>query len=447
MTLTVPEILVLPPKLNPILTEFDNYQYFLIDGGRGGGKSQAIGRFILYLCEFRDIRVVCGRETQNSITESVYSIMADLITKYNLNFEIQASKIIHRSTGSMINFRGFREQGRFNIQGMEGVDVLWIDEAQAITKDTLASLIPTIRKDNSKVIFTMNRHVHNDPAYINFCNRSDCLHIHINYDDNPFCTEKLKREAIECRKLSESDYNHIWLGVPLSQSEDCVFGHEELMACKNAVYPIRPGYDTKICGVDIARYGDDKCAVVTLTQMGALHWEVSFVDQWGHTDLNTTTGRILITSTNQNATKCIIDEDGIGAGPLDTLNKGRGLQHFVGFRNPALSYQDNKFYGNNRTKNVYKLKDMILAGHICIRNDDLLAELETLRYTFDHNQRRILISKDKMRKDGVKSPNLADALIMAVSLIGEIKDKQDNMYRPVQRVSADDNLFGIAGVR
>jgi hypothetical protein len=208
-----------------------------------------------------------------------------------------------------------------------------------------------------------------------------------------------------------------------------------------------PGYDTKICGVDIARYGDDKCAVVTLTQMGALHWEVSFVDQWGHTDLNTTTGRILITSTNQNATKCIIDEDGIGAGPLDTLNKGRGLEHFVGFRNPALSYQDNKFYGNNRTKNVYKLKDMILAGHICIRNDDLLAELETLRYTFDHNQRRILISKDKMRKDGVKSPNLADALIMAVSLIGEIKDKQDNMYRPVQRASADDNLFALAGVR
>jgi phage terminase large subunit len=447
MTLTVPEILVIPPKLNPIITDFSKYQYFLIDGGRGGGKSQAIGRWILYIAEQTSLRIVCGREVQNSITESVYSLMSDLIIKYNLNFEIQASKITHRGTGTTINFRGFREQGRFNIQGMEGVDVLWIDEAQAITKDTLSSLIPTIRKDRSKVIFTMNRHVHNDPAYHNFIGRDDCLHIHINYDDNPFCTDKLKKEAIECRKLSEVDYQHIWLGEPLSKSEDCVFGHEELMAAKNAVYPIRPGYTTKLTGFDIARFGDDKCAAVTITQMGALHWEVSFIDQWDHKDLNYTTGRILITSTNQNSTKCIIDEDGIGAGPLDTLNKGRGLEHFVGFRNPSISYDKNKFYANNRTANVYKLKDMILKGHICIKDDVLLNELETLRYTFDHNQRRILIPKDVMKvKFKIKSPNVADALIMAVSLIGEELDKQDRQYAPVSRNTSDDNLFAIAGV-
>jgi predicted transcriptional regulator len=108
---------------------------------------------------------------------------------------------------------------------------------------------------------------------------------------------------------------------------------------------------------------------------------------------------------------------------------------------------ENKFYGNPRTENTYKLREMILDEHICIPDEGLLNELETLRYEFDHNQRRILISKDRMKKDGVKSPNMADALIMAVSLIDSIKTSQDQMYqaRPTRR--ENDNLFAIAGVR
>lgn len=443
----VPEILNIPTKLSPIITKINDYRYFLLDGGRGGAKSQSVARYILYLAEKKSLRIVCGRETQNSINESVYSLMTDLIRKYDLYFEIQASKIIHKGSGSTINFRGFREQGAFNIQGLEGVDIVWIDEAQAVTKQTLDVLIPTIRKDNAKIFFTMNRHVHNDPAFVTFVNRDDCLHIHINYVDNPFCTEALKKEAEECKKKSASDYNHIWLGQPLSQSEDCVFGHEELQATKNNIHQIRPGYGLRIAGFDIARYGDDKSACVIIQQQGALHWEVIYVDQWDHKDLNYTTGKILEIYNQYNVEKVIIDEDGIGAGPLDTLNKGRGLRNFIGFRNPSIGYQENKFYGNNRTVNTYKLKDLILKGHIRLANEELLAELETLRYTFDHNQRRILVSKEKMRKDGFKSPNLADSCIMAVSLIGQVKREQDNQYRPRQISSSDENLFAIAGVR
>jgi predicted TIM-barrel fold metal-dependent hydrolase len=133
--------------------------------------------------------------------------------------------------------------------------------------------------------------------------------------------------------------------------------------------------------------------------MGALHWETILVDEWDHRDLNYTTGRILHTSNEQNVAKAIIDEDGLGAGPFDTLTKGRGLDMFVGFRNPAIGYQDNKEFANNRTKHAYKLKDMLMQGHIHIKEDKLIDELMTIKYTFDHNQRRILVSKDKMRMD------------------------------------------------
>ena len=250
-------------------------------------------------------------------------------------------------------------------------------------------------------------------------------------------------------KKSQEDYNHIWLGLPLDKTEDSVFTHTELDEAKKAIYPRRPTYDYKIAGFDIARYGDDKCACVIIQQNGVLHWEVVYVDQWDHKDLNYTTGRIFTTAAEQRVDKCIIDEDGMGAGPLDTLIAKMKKDAITGFRNPVLGYDKDRFYGNPRTANTYLLKDMFLKGHLHVTDEGLLEELGTLRYEYDHNQRRILISKEKMKKQGVKSPNMADALIMAVSLIDEFTKKQENYYGAIRdrKRHQSDNLFEIAGVR
>jgi hypothetical protein len=164
--------------------------------------------------------------------------------------------------------------------------------------------------------------------------------------------------------------------------------------------------------------------------------------------LNYTTGRILQLSHEQCFEKSVIDEDGLGAGPLDTLNKGRGMDNFIGFRNTSIGYSDNKDYANRRTLYAYKLKEMVDKNHIVITDEELIRELCTLRYAYDNYQRRILISKDKMKKDGVKSPNLADALIYAVSQIGEISYKQTEHYSILTpEYSKESSLFGMAGVR
>lgn len=448
--LILPKILDIPEKILPICDPdiFNKYRYFIIKGGRGGGKSQSIGRFVLYLAEKYKLRTVCGRETQNSINESVYSLLADLIREYQLNYDIQASKISSRVTNSDINFRGFREQGAFNIQGLEGVDLVWVDESQALTKRTLDVLIPTIRKENAKIVFSMNPHVYNDPVIVMLGKRDDCLIININYDENPFCPNALKKEADECRKLNEKDFRHIWLGEPLDQSEDALFGLTEFEYGKQRSHALADGYGVRVAGFDIARYGDDKCACVIMQQMGALHWEEIFCDEWDHKDLNYTTGRILLICNQNDVNMAAIDEDGLGSGPFDTLSKGRGLDYFVGFRNPSIGYQDNKSFGNPRTVNAYKFKDAITQGHRHIKTQKIIDEMLTIKYTFDHNQRRILVSKDKMRKDGFKSPNLADALIMAESLIGRVKENQRRQYEPsVSQYSHEDNLFKLAGVK
>ena len=218
--LNLPEILNIPPKLFPFILNFNNFNYFLLEGGRASGKTQSVARFLLYIMEMRHVRVCCGREIQNSINDSTRAVFVDLIEKYNLSYQIKRDNLVHNNTNSRIFFKGFRQQGSVNIKGLEGVDILWIDEAQAITKTTLDVIVPTIRKKNSVIIFTMNRYTRFD-AVFNFCaKRADCLHINICYFDNPYVDKKILEEAQISKKTNLNDYNHIWLGYPLSNNNE-----------------------------------------------------------------------------------------------------------------------------------------------------------------------------------------------------------------------------------
>ena len=454
-SLTLPKILQGPSKLVEIIKVLNDYRYFLCKGGRGGGKSQYIGRLLLYLGEKRKLRVVCGREIQKNITESVHSLLADLIINYELSdYKIYTTKIVHKKSGTVFQFRGFRDQGALNIKGMEGVDIVWIDESQGLTKNTIDVLIPTIRKDKAKIFFTMNPHVDDDPVVV-FCDgRVDCYTVDINFDENPYVTDALINEAAECKKKSiaqgSDDYDHIWMGVPLDKTEDAVYTASELEDARKLVYPLREGYGMRLAAFDVARFGDDKCAAFVMQQMGALHWEEVFVDEWGHKDLNYTTGRILSIINEQRVDGSIVDEDGIGSGPLDTLRHGRQMDTITGFRNPTIGYKDNQDFGNNRTVNAYILKNMLINRHIHLHDEGLIKELKNaIRYTYDHQQRKILISKQVMKeKYQVPSPNKADCVIMAVSLIGNVKRIQEAQYVNRSNTQAPEcNLFEIMGIR
>lgn len=232
-----------------------------------------------------------------------------------------------------------------------------------------------------------------------------------------------------------------------TEEDDFVFNFAELVEARKREYTLREGYGYRITGFDIARYGNDKCAAVCIHQLGALAWRVCHVEQWEHKDLDYTTGRIISVSNTLNSNDNIIDEDGIGAGPLDFIQKGRKREDYRGFRNPGLSYDTNKFYGNPRTVAAFKLKEFITKGWIAIPDEALIQELMTLRYKFMNDGRRILISKEEMRTKGFASPNMADALLMAASLINEIKEAQDEQYYRRPQVAKDESLFQIAGIR
>ena len=232
-----------------------------------------------------------------------------------------------------------------------------------------------------------------------------------------------------------------------TDQDDLVLPWTELEGARKLDFMLREGYGLRLTGFDIARYGNDKCAAVCIQQFGALVWKVIHVEQWGKEDLDYTTGRILSVSASLNSHINIIDEDGMGGGPFDSITKGRGRKDFKGFRNPGLPYDENKFYGNKRTENAFKVKDMVIKKHLALEDEALMQELSTIKYKYMNDGRKILISKEDMRKEGIKSPNLADALIMAVSLIGSVKWEQERQYVSMPQYSKEESLFQIGGIR
>jgi phage terminase large subunit len=416
-SLTLPEILNIPEKLLPIITQFNEKRYFLIEGGRGGAKSQSIGRFLLYLAEKKTIRIVCGREIQNSISESVYTLLSDLITNYNLYFETLATKILHKESKSSINFRGFREQGRFNIQGMEGVDILWIDEAQAITKQTLDILIPTIRKEKAKVYFTMNRFLPNDPVYEAFINRENCLHININYPDNPFCPEALKKEAEECKRRSEKDYRHIWLGEPLTEIENALIDYNSLEALKNVIHFIPRTKRLLSCDPSM---GGDECVIYIFENTKIIDEKVLHYD-----DTMKIVGEIMILMQKHKLEICAVDTIGIGKGIVDRLRElGKDV---IAIDSAEKSSNDEMFY-NRRVEMWWYLLEEIQKREIeYIQDEELKRQLTSVkRRVINSNGKIQLEPKEDTKKRLGRSPDRADAFVYGIWGLKEVKESDVN---------------------
>ena len=409
----LPKILDIPEKLLEILFQFNKYDYFLVEGGRGGGKSQSVARIILWICEQRKVRVCCGRETQATISDSVYKIFIDLISDFNLNFTIKSNKIIHNLTGSSIIFKGFREQGRVNIKGLEGIDILWIDEAQAITKSTLDVIIPTIRKKNSTVIFTMNRLLRKDPVYSEFVIRDDCFHIKINYYDNKFCPEKLISEAKRCKERSQLDYEYIWEGNPIDTNSDFLFSAIKLDRAKSLKFREENYRRISCMSVDLAGNGGDLCVASLISSKNTSQWELEKQEYWCEPDTDVTKGKIINFYFQWKPQLLILDADGLGYSIYVSIKNA--IPNAIKFNGSGSSNRPNAL--NRRADGYLTLKDFIDNEWLKISSDFTISQLEYIKKSYKPNGQICIQSKKDMKSEQGESPDFADSLMMGIYAI------------------------------
>lgn len=412
--LKLPEILNIPPKLYPFIFRFNDYAYFLLEGGRASGKTQSVARFLLYIAEVRHVRICCGREIQNSINESVKTVFLDLIEEFGLSYDIKKDSLTHLKTGSKIFFKGFREQGKVNIKGLEGVDILWIDEAQSITKSTLDIIIPTIRKKNSVIIFTMNRYTRFDAVY-NFCaQRDDCLHININYFDNPYVDEKIIKEANIQKEKNINDYNHIWLGFPMSNNTEFLVSSETLDKSIKLEFEENSSYFVNsVMSVDLSASGADLCVAKLFVRQNETVWLEKATKSWSEADTDVTKGKIAGLYSEWMPKILIMDADGLGYPIWISIQKM--INSAIGFRGAKKPLS--KYATNARADGYLALKDFLEKGYLKLTDKNGIRQLEYIKKVYKPNGQIGIQDKKEIRKLHNESPDFADCAMMALYAI------------------------------
>ena len=215
--------LELPEKLLFLLTEKKRYK--VAYGGRGSGKSWSIARCLIVKALESKVRVLCTRQLQTSIANSVHKLLSDTISNLGVDkrFEI-TQNTIRCDNGSEFFFKGI--QNNINeIKSIEGIDYCWIEEAQNVSQESWDILIPTIRAEGSEIWVSFNPDREEDATYQLFVanSREDTIAVQVNYDDNPFFPETLRKEMEYCRQTDYGKYEHVWLGKTVINTEAQVY--------------------------------------------------------------------------------------------------------------------------------------------------------------------------------------------------------------------------------
>lgn len=213
----------IPKAFSPIWD--DSYDYYVIKGGRGGAKSESVGRKLLVGGMKEKRKIVCGREFQSSIKESVYDMLGDFVSTYNLGsfYNVLKTEILG-ANGTSFSFTGLRHSIN-SIKSMYDVDDFWGEEAQTFSANTFRILLPTIRKKGSRLYFTMNPDLEEDPAYQTLVINPPpkTLLLHINYDQNPYFPERLKNLMEKDKAEDYVKYMNVWEGQCKQVVEGAIF--------------------------------------------------------------------------------------------------------------------------------------------------------------------------------------------------------------------------------
>lgn len=213
----------LPEKLLFFLSKKARYK--IAYGGRGSGKSWAAARCLIVLAMQSKIRVLCTRQLQTSIANSVHKLLSDSIQELGLsdNFEITRDQIRCKN-GSEFFFKGI--QNNINeIKSIEGINYCWVEEAQSVSENSWEVLIPTIRKENSEIWVTFNPDREEDATYQRFVINPppDTITQLVNYSENPWFPDVLRKEMEYCKEVDYGKYEHIWLGKTVIDTDAQIY--------------------------------------------------------------------------------------------------------------------------------------------------------------------------------------------------------------------------------
>lgn len=226
-------ILNIPEKFIPFTYP---HRWKVSYGGRGGGKSWTIADILIAIATDRPTRILCAREFQSSIDESVKKLLDDRIDVCGARPSVVTSKKapkIEFINGSEIIFEGLKYNVN-RIKSMEGIDICWVEEADVVSDFSWRILIPTIRKTGSEIWVSFNPRQATDAAYRRFVlnKPTDSVIVNVNWRDNPWDTDVLKQEREDLKAMDYEEYMHVYEGQLREFAEGAIYA-QQLRELKN----------------------------------------------------------------------------------------------------------------------------------------------------------------------------------------------------------------------
>ena len=212
---------------------FEPHRYKVAYGGRGSAKSWGFARALLIEAARTPQRILCTREVQKSIKDSVHKLLGDQIQAMGLgaHFHVLETEI-RGINGSEIIFAGLSGQTVESIKSYEGIDKVWAEEAQVVSKRSWDILIPTIRKDGSEIWVTLNPELDTDDTYTRFVMSPPpgAVVVQMNWRDNPWFPPVLESERKHCLLTNKEDYQTIWEGKCRLALKGAIYAEEVAQA-------------------------------------------------------------------------------------------------------------------------------------------------------------------------------------------------------------------------
>lgn len=443
----IPTIINFVPAFLPFYKQKKRFKFAY--GGRGGAKSRQLGLILLILGRYNKLRILCTREIQKSIKDSVHTLLKDLITQYKLSdYRILDTSIRNEIIGTEFIFSGLREHNINTIKSFEGIDICWVEEAQAVVQNSLDILTPTIRKAGSEIWFSYNRLNGLDPVhklFMKYCKdgkrktftpnfeswlknyqwyeytSEDAIGIYINYDGNPYFPEELRKEMENDKEDNPALFRHKWLGEPQSIGDRCLISRSLAMdSVKRSV----SDWNYVSIGVDPARYGDDE-SVICIRE----GFKILPLNRFNGINTIELAGRVLMIARDyyskgyEEVIKIKVDDTGVGGGVTDQLElarkdeevKSSDLKQFNIMVIPVVNNDSavNPKYFDIGTQMWGDMGEALKT--IRIPDDMILIEqMATREYEVRPDGRMKLEPKDKMKKRSLTSPDRADALALCL---------------------------------
>lgn len=233
----------LPRKIRDTL--FPAARFKVLYGGRDGAKSWSIARYLLARGIAKPERILCTREVQKSIADSVHQLLSDQIKDLGLEdfYEVQKTCILGKN-GTQISYHGLNGQTAASLKSFEGTTICWVEEAQTITKRSLQILTPTIRAVGSEIIISFNPMMDTDEVYRRFVllPSTESIVTMVNRTDNPWPSKALDKEVADMQANAPDDYAHIYGGQCRPAVEGAIY-YSEVSALRSSNRLCNAPYD------------------------------------------------------------------------------------------------------------------------------------------------------------------------------------------------------------